>query len=115
MDGCKARIAIGFIEILENDIRFRNDSLAVDERRHYCTSIELAIPRLLVLPCAQDEMAAFPVEALLGKTHPYLLGAKRHIVVVKHQHWFLSVLCLFKALGSASTPRHRCGRRRLRA
>src|SRR5262249_32887029 len=77
--------------------------------------IELAIPRLLVLPRAQDEMAAFPVESLLGETYPHLLGAKRHIIVVKHQHWFLFVACLIMALISASTPHHRCDWRRLQA
>src|SRR5262245_58224529 len=90
---------------------------ATDDGRwwHHRTPIELAIPGLLVLPRAQDQRPACPFESLLGETHPRLLGAKRHIVVVKHQHWFLFVLCLFMALGWASTLPLRCGRRRLQA
>ena len=53
MLGCKRRIGIGFIEILKNDIRFRNDSVAVNEGRNHRAPIELSVPVLLVLACAQ--------------------------------------------------------------
>jgi hypothetical protein len=83
---CKRRIGIGVVEIFENDVRFRNDLVAVEERGHYCAAVELAIPGLLMLPRAQDEMAALPFESFLRETDPHLLRAERHVIVIEHQH-----------------------------
>ena len=80
------RIGKPFVEILVDDVGFRNDHVAGNERGHDRTRIELDVPVLLVLPRAQIEMLALPREALFGETEAYLLRAARHVVVVERQH-----------------------------
>ena len=62
------RIWIALVEIFKNDVRFRDDFLAIDEGRHHGATVEFEVPGLLVFRRAQHEMAAFPFETLLGKT-----------------------------------------------
>ena len=71
------------------DVGFRDDLVPVDQRGHHRAAIEIAVPGLLMLPCTQGEVAAVPFEAFLGKTEPHLLRAKRHVVVIEHQHCFV--------------------------
>src|SRR5262249_5604547 len=86
MLGCKRRIGIGLIEVLKNDIRFRNDPLAVDKRRYHRAAIELTVPGLLVLSSTQHEMSAFPFQALLGKPLSLFLGTERLALLKAHKH-----------------------------
>src|ERR1700716_1521642 len=83
------RIWIGLVEIFENDVRFRDDLLAIDEGRHHGAAVEFEVPGLLVLRRAQHEVAAFPIELFLGEAQPHLLRAERHVVVIERQHRFL--------------------------
>ena len=65
--GLERRIGKAFVEIFVDDIRFRHDDIAVDQRRHHRARIELDVPSLLMLAGAQIEMPAFPFEAFLGQ------------------------------------------------
>ena len=110
------RIRIGLVEIFENDVRFRDDLLAIDEGRHHGAAVEFEVPGLLVLRRAQHEVAAFPIELLLGEAHPHLLRAERHVVVIERQHCSLpGSLRSFSFRASASTAPARCEWLRSRA
>src|SRR3954462_3616579 len=67
----------------------------------------------LVLRRAQHEVTAFPIELLLGETHPHLLRAERHVIVIKRQHRSLpGSLRSFNFRALASTVPARCEWRR---
>src|SRR5215212_4590058 len=80
------RIRISLFEIFENDIRFRDDLVSINERWHDSTRIELDVPGLLMLTGAEHEVTVLPFESFFRETHAHLLGAKRHVIVVESQH-----------------------------
>src|SRR6185295_1253570 len=49
------------VELFEDDVRFGDDLLAIDEGRHHGAAVEFEVPGLLVLCRAQHEVAAFPI------------------------------------------------------
>jgi hypothetical protein len=84
--GHQRRLRIGILEIFEDHVRFRNDLVAVDQRRDDGAAVELEIPGLLVLAGAQHEVAVFPREPFLGEADAHLLGAQRHVIMIERQH-----------------------------
>jgi hypothetical protein len=91
-------IGEALVEIFVDDVRLRHDDIAVDQRRDYGARVELDVPVLLMLAGTEIEMPALPIEAFLSQHQPHLLGAARHVVVVKRErHGSTSLVSNFLA------------------